>query len=42
MNEVLKRLKEELEMFGVDNKTITVSRADLEALVKAYEKLKAE
>lgn len=41
MDKIIERLKEELEMFGENNKTITVSRADLAALIKAYEQLKA-
>lgn len=42
MDKVLKQLKEDLEMFGPDNLTITVSRKDLALLIKAYEKLKDE
>lgn len=42
MDKVLERLKEELEMFGEDNKMITVKRSDLEDLIKAYEKLEKE
>lgn len=42
MDKVLERLKEELDMFGEDNKMITVKRSDLEDLIKAYEKLKKE
>lgn len=40
--EFLKRIKDDLNMFGEDNATITVSRKDLETLVKAYEQLKEQ
>jgi hypothetical protein len=42
MDRTLERLKEELDMFSDDQPTITVSRKDLEMLVKAYEKLKED
>jgi len=37
MDKTLEILKEELEMFGIHNKTITVSREDLVNLYNAYE-----
>lgn len=34
------RLKEELDLFSDEHKMITVSRADLERLLKQYDELK--
>ena len=42
MNHPVERLKEELEMSADWNVTITVSRKNLEYLIRAYEKLKEE
>ena len=42
MSKFLENLKEELEETSELHPTITVKRSDLESLVKAYEKLKAD
>lgn len=42
MNHPVERLKEELEISADWNVTITVSRKDLEYLIRAYETLKNE
>lgn len=38
VEEALERLKEELDMFGENNRMITVSRADLALIVKVMER----
>ncbi len=40
--DAIERLKEELENFSPEHMMITVMRKDLEALIRAYETLKAK